>query len=130
MLELMSPLLESEFHHRMPKKGETAKIILLDLKQDTIETLYETKAWNFQQGSMLHWLPSSPNSKIIFNDLEGNKAISRITDINNKSTRKLPMAISALAHKHDWALCLNYSRLRRNRKVVSYPVDRFYLGSL
>ncbi|MBD3253701.1 MAG: hypothetical protein GF383_01335, partial [Candidatus Lokiarchaeota archaeon] len=62
--------LESEFHHRMPRKREKAKIILLNLEQKTHEFLIETNAWNFQQGSMLHWFPSSPNNCIIFNDLD------------------------------------------------------------
>ena len=119
--------LETEFHHRMPKKGEKAKILLLDLKEDSVEYLFETEAWNFQQGSMLNWLPSSPNTHIIFNDLNGDIPVSRIIDIRDKTIRSLPCAISAVAHKRDLALCLNYSRLRRNRKVVSYPSRRNHL---
>jgi len=66
--------LETEFHHRMPKKGEKAKILLLDLKEDTTNILFETEAWNFQQGSMLNWLPSSPHN-IIFNIILKNSFI-------------------------------------------------------
>ena len=53
--------LESSFQDHMPELGETAKIMLLDLQEGTHRYIAETKAWNFQQGSMMHWLPSDPN---------------------------------------------------------------------
>ena len=60
--------LETDFQNHMPRIGEKARILLLDLKENTQRILTETQAWNFQQGAMLHWLPSSPNNKILFND--------------------------------------------------------------
>jgi hypothetical protein len=113
--------LECQFQDHMPDLGESAKIMLLDLESGTHRYIAETKAWNFQQGSMIHWLPSAPNSKIIFNNCDGKKPISQILDIETGKIRNLPHAINAMCRTKDQAFFVSYSRLRINRKVVSYP---------
>lgn len=121
--------LETDFHDHMPRLGEKARIILGDLHKCSWEVLTEVFAWNFQQGCMLHWLPSAPDRKFIYNDLDfsqiddkGNpKPIAKIYDIVSGEIKILPRSINALAHSHDWALCLNFGRLRANREVISYP---------
>jgi hypothetical protein len=105
----------------MPKLGEMAKIILFDLDTGTHRTLTETKAWNFQQGCMLHWLPSDPNQKIIYNDCDGHKPVAKVLDINTGETWSLPKAIYGLGHGKDIGLATNPTKLARNRKVTSYP---------
>jgi hypothetical protein len=105
----------------MPRLGEKARILLLDMKDNTQRILTETQAWNFQQGSMLHWLPSAANNKIIFNDCAKKGLISRVLDIQTEEEYTLPMAINGLAHTEDKALCVNFARLKKNRPVTSYP---------
>lgn len=121
--------LETTFHDHMPLLGEKAKILLLDLENHDSRVLYETHAWNFQQGTMLHWFPLDPNRKIIFNDLDFSKVdsdnnpkpIAKILDIETGEIKQLPRAINALSKSGQYALCLNFGRLRRNRDVISYP---------
>ncbi|RIH66113.1 hypothetical protein D1164_07585 [Mariniphaga sediminis] len=43
---------------RLPKYGETAEVCVIDLDEETISTVYETKSWGFQTGALLHWGPS------------------------------------------------------------------------
>lgn len=118
--------LETTFHDHMPKYGQSVKIIKADLRQNCTECLTETLAWNFQQGCMLHWLPSNPNHKIIYNDLENHRPISKILNVETKEARTLPRAINALGQRSDIALCLNFARYYRNRRVISYPTEWDY----
>lgn len=113
--------LETDFQDHMPSFGETAKILLIDFKENGSRIIGQTRAWNFQQGTMLHWLPSHPNSKIIFNDTDGTRVFSRILDIESGEERTLPMGINAIGHTKNIAVCLNFKRLRKCRKTVSYP---------
>lgn len=115
--------LETDFHNHMPRFGETARILILDLKDHQSRIIAETRAWNYQQGTMLHWLPSDPNSKIIFNDTKGKYVFSRILDIKTGEERTLPMGINAIGNNKNIAVCLNFKRLRKCRKVVSYPCE-------
>ena len=46
--------LRTDFYKRMPVKGETAEIIILDTKNNyKVTVLDKTLAWNLQQGTML-----------------------------------------------------------------------------
>ncbi|MHA1794255.1 MAG: hypothetical protein ACTSVI_16570 [Promethearchaeota archaeon] len=69
--------LEVDFHDHLPLLGEKARILLLDLEENTSKVIAETNAWNLQQGAMIHWLPSDPSRKLIFNDSDRNHAFSR-----------------------------------------------------
>ena len=109
--------LETDFQNHMPHIGQKARILLLDLKENTDKIIAETQAWNFQQGSMLHWLPSTPNRKIIFNDCVKEGLISRVLDIHSGEEYRLPRAINAVAHTKDRALCVSFARLKKNRPV-------------
>ena len=118
--------LETDFQNHMPRIGEKAHILLLDLKENTQKILTETQAWNFQQGAMLHWLPSSPNKKILFNDCRKEGLISRVLDIHTEEEYTLPIAINGVAHTKDKALCVNFARLKKNRPVTLYPCKSKY----
>ncbi|MHA1715304.1 MAG: hypothetical protein ACTSXP_06645, partial [Promethearchaeota archaeon] len=118
--------LETDFHDHMPRYGDAARIMLLDLKDGTSRLLTETKGWNFQQGAMIHWLPSDPDRKIIFNDCDDGGAYSRVLDVETGDGWRLPRAINAVAHRRDLAACVNFSRLRRFRRVTSLPYSIDY----
>lgn len=107
----------------MPEFEETANVILLDLDSNSSLILAKTHAWNFQQGSMLYWLPEDNNRKIIFNDTDGKKTFSTIYDIETGEQTRMPRAINAVGKTRNIALCVSFQRLRRNRKVCSYACE-------
>jgi hypothetical protein len=113
--------LETDFQDHMPHFGESARILLIDFKENETKIIATTRAWNFQQGAMLHWLPTNPNKKIIFNDTDGETVFSTIVNIETGEQRKLPMGINAIGNKKNIAVCVNFNRLRKCRKTVSYP---------
>lgn len=53
----------------MPRPGEATEIVLLDTARDySVKVVEQTRAWNFQQGTMLYWNPQSPETQFLFND--------------------------------------------------------------
>src|SRR5262245_54808815 len=61
--------LRTEFQDRMPRPGEAADIVLLDATNAFATRVVDrTRAWNFQQGTMLYWNPKAPETQFFFND--------------------------------------------------------------
>ncbi len=112
--------LESSFQDRMPSAGEAATIGLVDAQTGPFRKVAETRAWNLQQGAMLHWNPLEPESQIIYNDRQGDDIASVILDVQSAQKRVLPRAVSAVSHSGKWALSVTYGRVGRLRTVVGY----------
>jgi hypothetical protein len=112
--------LESGFQDRMPSSGEAAAIGLVDAQSGQFRKVAETRAWNLQQGAMLHWNPINPENQIIYNDQEDDDIASVVLDVQSGQKRLLPRAVSAVSHNGKWALSLTYGRVGRLRQVVGY----------
>ncbi|MCI0663110.1 MAG: hypothetical protein L0220_18750, partial [Acidobacteria bacterium] len=107
----------------MPKPQEAAAVGLVDARTGEFRRVGETRAWNLQQGAMLHWNPVDPENEIIFNDRQKDdpgKIISVILNVKTGVRRELPLAIGAVSHNGRHALSLDYGRLYRLRPVVGY----------
>lgn len=112
--------LESAFQDHLPRPDEAAAIGLVDAVTGKFNKVAETRAWNFQQGAMIHWDPSRPETGILFNERRGDDIISVALDVRSGKRRELPRAVSAVSHNGRWALSLTYGRLARLRPVVGY----------
>lgn len=112
--------LESEFHHRLPKAGEEAKIGLINQQNGDFEEITKTRAWNLQQGSLIHWNPLRPDSDFIYNDQQNDALVSVNLNVDTGEKAILPRPVSAVATTGKYALSLTYGRLGRLRKVVGY----------
>lgn len=112
--------LESSFQDHLPTETESARIGLVDPTTGTFEPVAETRAWNLQQGAMLHWNPLDDENEILFNDRRDGEIVSRVLNVESGKERWLPAGIAGVSHNGKHALCLNYGRLARLRPVVGY----------
>jgi len=113
--------LETSFIGRPPTPDDTATIGLIDLEDGCrLIPLAQTRAWNWQQGCMLQWLPSAPDRLIIYNDRREDRFLSVIRDIHTGEVRTLPLPIYALSHDGRSALTLNFARVARTRPGYGY----------
>lgn len=112
--------LESSFQDHLPQPEESAAIGLADARTGEFRRIAETRAWNFQQGAMLHWNPLRPETGILYNERRGADIISVALDVESGERRELPRAINGVSRNGRHAACLTYGRLTRLRPVVGY----------
>lgn len=114
-------VLETDVQDRLPTEAEPATLGLVDMNTLQFIPLTETRAWNFQQGCMAHWLGTAPDRLIIFNDFRNGKFVSVILDVHAKQEiRVLPHPISAVSPNGKEAISINFARLRQTRVDYGY----------
>jgi len=114
-------ILETEVKYRLPTEDDPATLGMVDLETMEFIPLTTTRAWNFQQGCMAHWLATSPDSLIIFNDLRDGKFVSIIMNVHTKKEIKIiPHPVSAVSPNGKEAVSINFGRLRITRTDYGY----------
>jgi hypothetical protein len=112
--------MESDFEGRQPEASDTIRLGVVDLENgDRWTTLAETRAWCWQQGCMLQWLPGS-KTEVIFNDREQGQFVSHILNIKTGKKRTLPGPIYAVSPDSKWAVSTDFSRLNDERPGYGY----------
>ncbi|MGH9658827.1 MAG: TolB family protein [Bryobacteraceae bacterium] len=112
--------METGFEHRSPRPDDAIRLGMIDLERgDRWIDLAETRAWCWQQGSMLQWLPGS-STDVIFNDREDDHYVSRILNVRTGKQRTLPGPVYALSPDARWAVSTDFSRLADTRPGYGY----------
>src|SRR5262249_37988065 len=107
--------MEVDFEHRSPKPDDVIKVGMVDLQnKDQWIELGESRAWNWQQGCMLQWLPNS-KTEVLWNDRQGDRFVCHILDVQTKKKRTLPEPIYALSPDARWAISCDFRRLNDTR---------------
>lgn len=111
---------EVDFEGRSPEAEDVIKVGMVDLENDDkwIE-LGESKAWGWQQGCMLQFLPNSKN-EVIWNDREGDQYVSHIMNIETGEKRTLPFPIYALSPDGIHAVTTDFERINDLRPGYGY----------
>lgn len=113
--------LESTFMDRPQRPGETAIIGLIDTQAGNRWVPFaETRAWNWQQGTMLHWLDWDPAGRIIFNDVRDGRFVSVTKEVHSGAERVLPLPVYHVSRDGRQAVSLNFARVHRCRPGYGY----------
>lgn len=112
--------MEVDFEGRSPKPDDEIKIGMVDLKNDDkwID-LGSSKAWGWQQGCMLQFIPGS-DSLVIWNDRDDSHFISHVLNIYTKKEKILPFAIYALSPDGVHAVTTDFERIQDTRPGYGY----------
>ena len=122
--------LRTGYHDHMPEPGDAADVVLIDTaRTNKVVRVDQTRAWNFQQGTMFYWNPKSPETQFFFNDRDPgtNRIFTVLFDIRqNKRVREFrypdtPVGNSGVAQDGSAFLAINYGRMARLRPVTGYP---------
>jgi len=109
-----------DFEHRSPRPDDVIEVGLVDLQDnDRWTKLGTSKAWCWQQGCMLQWLPGS-DSEIIWNDRDGDRFVSHVLDVNTGAKRTIPAPIYAVSSDANWAVSPDFGRLQTYRPGYGY----------
>ena len=113
-------VLETDIKGRLVEAGEAATIALVDLQDNNrLIPIAQTYCWNFQEGTMAHWLPWADNT-LIYNDIRDGKFVAVILNWKTGEERIIPHPISAVSEDGRWAVSINYARLRHARPDYGY----------
>ena len=88
----------------------SCEVGFLSVTGGKFRSLGTTKAFNWQQGSMLQWLGPDFGSAVIYNDRVANRYVSRIIDIETNSVRTLERTIYSVSPDGRWAVSPNFER--------------------
>ncbi len=122
--------LRTAFQDRMPEPGDAADVVLLDTERGHAVTAVEsTRAWNFQQGTMLYWNPRARETELIFNDrdLKTGHVFAVLYDVaKRKRVREYrfadtPFGNGGVMQNGGRFAGINYGRMARLRPVTGYP---------
>lgn len=110
------------FEHRLPKTTDVIQVGMIDLQDNNKWIpLGKSSAWSWQQQRFLQWRPGS-KTEVVWNDREGNHAVTRVFDIKTRKLRTLPRAIDeAISPDGKWALCSDFSRTWKASAGYGYP---------
>jgi hypothetical protein len=108
------------FEHRSPRPDDVIELGVIDTRDsDRWTRIGETRAWNWQQGCMLQWLPG-PHLEIIWNDREAGQFVSRILNYSTGKQRTLPAPIYTLSPDGRTAVAPDFRRLNDCRPGYGY----------
>jgi hypothetical protein len=108
------------FEHRSPTANDEIQVGMVDLHDgDRWIELGTTKAWNWQQGCMLQWIPES-DCEVLWNDREDNQFVARIYNIRTGKTRTLPAPVYCISPDGKWGIAPDFRRLNDCRPGYGY----------
>lgn len=117
-------VLETELQTGLPTENDPATLGLVDMKTREFIPLTKTRAWNFQQGCMAHWLGVAPERQLIYNDLRDGRFVAVVMDTETREElRVLPHPVAAVSPNGKEAISFNFARLRQTRPGYGYGGD-------
>lgn len=109
-----------DFEHRSPRPDDTIEVGMVDLKDgDRWIPLGTSRAWGWQQGCMLQWVPGT-ESTVIYNDREDDRFVLRVQDVATRRGRTLPHAVYALTPDGRTAVTTDFRRINEMRPGYGY----------
>jgi len=113
--------MEVDFQDRLPGLEDRVTLGMIDLKDNRRWIpLAASRAYCWQQGCMLQWLPGSESS-VIFNDREGDELVCRILDVKTGRRRTVPSSVFSVSHDGRWAMTTDFRRLRPETRYAAPP---------
>lgn len=111
---------EVDFEHRSPRADDVIRVGMVDTQDgDKWLEFGSTRAWNWQQGCMLQWVPGS-QSEFAWNDRDGDRFVCHILDVKTGKKRTLPHPFYALSPDGRWGVAPDFRRLNDTRPGYGY----------
>lgn len=112
--------MEIGFEGRTPQPEDVLTVGVIDLEEkDSWTPLGTTRAWNWQQGCMLQWVPKT-KSTVMWNDREEGRFVSHFLDIQTGKKRTLPAPLYTLSPDGKWGVAPDFRRLNDCRPGYGY----------
>ncbi len=112
--------MRAEFEGRAPGPDDVVTVGMIDIEAgDRWAELGESRAWCWQQGCMLQWLPGS-DSTVLWNDREADRFVCRLLDVDTGRRRTIGQPVYAVSPDGAWAVAPDFSRINDMRPGYGY----------
>lgn len=109
-----------DFEHRSPTPDDVIEVGMVDLgEKDRWIPLGKSRAWNWQQGCMLQWLPGS-ESTVIWNDREHDRFVCHLLDVRTGEKRTIPHSVYTVSPDGKTAVSPDFARIADVRPGYGY----------
>ena len=116
-------VLETDVNGRLPEPGEEVSVGVVDTKEgDRFVPVAKTICWNFQEGTMAHWIPGEPDT-FVYNAMRDGRFVAVIVNFRTGAERIIPWPVSAVSADGRKAISINYARMRLTRPDYGYAGD-------
>ncbi len=112
------------FRDRLQTPGDVAELCVVDLASGELTPFATTQAWNFQQGAMLQWLGSQPDTVFYNTAIAGGEYRSMVHNLATGATRELPMPLANVARDGSCGVSINFDRVFDFRPGYGYCQKR------
>jgi hypothetical protein len=112
--------MEVNFEGRSPRPDDTIKVGMVDTHQGKrwIE-IGATKAWCWQQGCMLQWLPGK-EATVLWNDRDGDRFVCRLLDLQTERRWTIDTPVYSVSPDGTWAVTPDFARINDMRPGYGY----------
>ena len=108
------------FEGRSPRAEDEIRVGMVDTGDgDRWVELGATKAWNWQQGCMLQWVPGS-KTDVLWNDRVDGEFVSHIVNVKTGKKRTIPSPVYTLSPDGKWGITCDFRRLNDVRPGYGY----------
>ena len=112
--------MEVDFEHRSPNGEDVIRVGMVDLEDgDRWIELGESRAWCWQQGCMLQWIPGS-DREVVWNDREKDRFVCRVLDVRTGRARTIGYPVYALSPDGRTAVGVDFRRINHMRPGYGY----------
>ena len=112
---------EAAFNDRPPGADDSITIGLVRLNErNNFQVLASSRAWNWQQGSMLQWHPGDPDRWIVHNDRRNGEFVAVIRDTAGQELNAYARPIYAMSGEGRYAYSVNSRACTRHRPGYGY----------
>ena len=113
--------MEVDFEGRSPRPDDRIAMGMIDLADgDRWVELGASRAWGWQQGCMLQWVPGS-RTRVLWNDRQGDRFVCHLLDTKTRQQRTLPTPIYCLSPDGRTAVTPDFGRIQDMRPGYGYP---------
>ena len=97
------------FEDHMPVQGDLAEVIIIDLEEETVRSVYKTTSWGFQTGTNVQW--GATDEHVYCNDVINGEAVAVRINIETGETKAFVGPMYTIAPDES--------------NVVSFPLELF-----
>ena len=105
------------FCDRLQTPDDTVEIGYITIEDKIFHKVAESRAWNFQQGSMLQWYD---DESILFNDYRNGQYVSVVKNIYKNEEKIICKPIATFSRAKKIGLSINFSRIFDFRPGYGY----------